>query len=52
VAWAVKTYVIHNKDLIFFEYYEAAVHIYCAPPNTSYLEYWVYNQIIKTCRFD
>jgi len=51
-GWGVKTYVIRNKDLIFFEYYVPSVHIECAPPDTGYSEYWVYEQIVKTWKFD
>ena len=51
-AWGVKTYVIHNKNLIFFEHYEPSVYVSCAPPDTGYSDYWVYEQIIKTWKFD
>ena len=51
-GWGVKTYVIHNKSLIFFEHYEPSVYIDCAPPDTGHSDYWVYEQIIKTTKFD
>ena len=52
VPWGVKTYLIHNKYLIFFEHYEPSLYISCAPPETGYSDYWVYEQIIKTWKFD
>lgn len=51
-GWGVKTYVIHNKGLVFFEHYEPSVYIDCAPPDTGHSDYWVYEQIIKTTKFD
>lgn len=50
-GWGVTTYVIHNKDLVFFQHYEPSVYISCAPPDTGYSDYWVYEQIIKTWNF-
>lgn len=49
--WGVKTYAIQDGHLYLFEYYEAPFSN-CSPPDIEYSDYWVYEQIINTWKFD
>lgn len=49
--WGSRTLLVHNNYLFTIDYYETNF-AGCGPLNTGYSSYWVYEQMIKTLKFD
>jgi hypothetical protein len=45
------TFLLHDDDLLTIDYYEGNF-LDCAPIDTGYSSYWVYEQVINTLKFD
>lgn len=50
-TYGYETIVTHNQNVIIINYYQPNF-VVCDPPDSDYSSYWVYEQIIKTWKFD